>query len=351
MRYSQLLTAAVFLPATLLVGCGLEQSESEALASADLQQSKEALVTTSTPQLLTSVKDAGTIRLSATHVYFVDRAEAAIRRVPKAGGAVETVLSAPGKLLSVEFALDDKYVYAVVQEGGTFGQVARAPLAGGQPEYLLGGDIYDPGIAVDGTHVYLTKKDRVVRFPKDGGIFLEPEVIASGQDNATAIAVDGSNVYWIDIGLGNPAIGCNAGEGKVRAWNKLTRATRLIASRETCPFDLAVDGSTLYWTTLFTSELRKISTWSYFSLPQTVARDVSGLGIAFDSSYVYLVKQSDRGPSLAAVSKFFGTQLTFTNTQAKPNDFLGDLAADAQNLYYIVYDREMDSAALMKLRK
>ncbi|MGA9524073.1 MAG: hypothetical protein WBV82_21610 [Myxococcaceae bacterium] len=358
MRNSQLLTA-VFLPAALLVGCGQGQPEAEVSAT-ELQQMEEGLITTSTPQRLATLEGGGAMRMGTTHIYFVDYENRAIRRVPKAGGAVETVFSAPSDawILS-EFALDDQYVYAAVVEGPNyFGHIVRVPLAGGEPVVLLDGEMSYGAIAVDATHVYLGYLDwqiigsgpasQLVRFPKDGSIFLEPEVIASEQNNVSSIAVDGSNVYWIDAGGLNPANGCNPNEGKIRAWNKLSKATRIIASGENCPLNLVFDGSTLYWGN-FAYELRKISAWSYFGFPQTVARDVNGLAIAADSSYLYAETGSGQ-PYLMAVGKLFGTRYSFSNTRGE-REFYG-LAADTQNLYYLRYDgSEGPRSSLFKLRK
>ncbi len=348
MRHSDLLKA-VLLPAALLVGCGQGQPEAE-VSAADLQQTEAALITTSTPQLLAQVENDGSLRVSATHIYVNDYAT--IRRVPKAGGPAETALSAPLEgWISREFALDDQYIYAVVIEGpDAFGHVVRVPLAGGRPENLLGGELGYPAIAVDATHVYLASSDQVVRFPKDGQLFLAPEIIASAQNNASSIAVDGSNVYWIDMGSPNPANGCNPWEGKIRAWNKLTGTTRLLASGENCPLNLVLDGSSLYWGN-YASELRKISTWSYFGFPQTVAREVYGMAIAADASYLYALAETDEASYLTAVGKFFGTRHIFSNTREEPDSRMSGLAADAQNLYYLRYDREIGAAGLYKLRK
>lgn len=72
-----------------------------------------------------------------------------IRRVPKAGGATEVVmtLKAPNteSVVALELAVDATYVYASTYEGGT---VVRAPKTGGTPEILARADGMMGGIAV-----------------------------------------------------------------------------------------------------------------------------------------------------------------------------------------------------------
>ncbi len=359
MRFSQVLTAA-FLPAALLVGCGQGQPETEVSAT-DLQQLEEALITTSTPQLLATLESGGTMRMGSTHLYFLDYDQGAIRRVSKAGGEVQTVLVAESdEYFDPAFAHDDQYVYAILMKraGDYFGNVVRVPVTGGEPQGLLGGGILFPAIAVDATHVYLSTMDperlgsgpasKLVRFPKDGGIFLEPEVIANGQNNVTSIAADASSVYWIDSGTPNPANGCNPYDGKVRSWNKFTKVTRVLAIGENCPLNLVLDGTTLYWGNL-SRELRKLSIWSYFAFPLTIARDVDYQSIATDASYVYGTTSADQKQQIMALGKIFGTRNNFPTTLGSTE--IEDLAADTQNLYYLRHDGETGNAGLYKLRK
>ncbi len=340
---------AVFLPASLLVGCGEGQLEAE-IPAADLQQTEQSLITTATPQRLALLESEATIKASATHIYFNDGRT--IRRVPKAGGAVETILSAPEEgSLAWEFTLDDQYVYVGVATGWSppTGHVARVPLAGGEPEIILGGGSSYSDIAVDATFAYLAHGDQVLRFPKEGGFFLVPEIIASGQNSAASIEVDGSNVYWTEMGSGNPANGCNPYEGKINVWSKFTKTTRVLASGENCPVNLTLDGSTLYWGT-FGQQLRKISAWSYFGFPQTVAIGIVPFSFASDASYLYTATADRQATYLMAVGKLFGTRYTFLNTREDHDRPILRLAADAQQVYYVRHEGEI-GAGLYKLRK
>ncbi len=341
---------AVLLPASLLVGCGQGELGAEE-TTADLQQTEQGLITTATPQRLAQLDgDSGSIQLTTTHVYFHNYRT--IRRVPKAGGAVETLLTAPETgWLAPEFAVDDKYVWVGVIEDSSenFGHVVKVPLAGGEPVKTLSVASYND-IAVDQTWVYLALGDQVVRYPKEG-LFFAPEVIASSQNNAASIAVDGANVYWIDMGSPNPANGCNPNEGKINAFNKFTRATRVLAVGENCPVNLVLDGGSLYWGN-FGQELRKLSTLSYFGFPQTLARGVEPFAIAADTSYLYAASSDNQAGFLVAVGKLFGARYTFVKTrQDISSSVFYSLAADAQNLYYIRRESEVGTSAVFKLRK
>lgn len=350
MRPSQFLMAA-FLPLSLLVvGCGEGQLEAE-VPAADLQQTEQDLIITGVPQRLAVLESVGAIQTSATHLYI--NGSRTLQRVPKAGGAVETILSIGegAGWLANDFALDDKYIWIAVlnSDSEVFANVIRVPIAGGEPVKLLEIDEWYSGIAVDATWVYFAIENQILRYPKEGP-WSEPEVIASGLENAASVAVDGSNVYWIDMGPPNPAIGCFGGAGKVLAWNKFTRTTRVLASGETCPMKLVLDGTSLYWIGHLGKDLRKISTWSYFGFAQTVANDVHPYGFATDASYLYLASADSQASYLTAVGKLFGLRYTFPNTREDLSRAIATVAADAQHVFYMRNEREI-GAGLYKLRK
>ena len=139
-----------------------------------------------------------TLALDSTHIYFSD-AEG-VRRVLKAGGTPDTL--AAGYDIT-KLALDDDYVYWTEWVGGD--AIRRAPKEGGVVDTLLSDSGLDGpwGIAVDDTHVYWTEmgSGQARRMPKTGGTpddLVSPDSFYWGMD----IAVDGTDVYWMDTGGG-----------------------------------------------------------------------------------------------------------------------------------------------------
>jgi hypothetical protein len=96
------------------------------------------------------------LRLDEAHVYWI--ADGGLRRVPRAGGDVQTVVARP----IVAFALDGARV-VVADAAGTIGAVAST---GGEPQMLASGQAGSTWVAVDGAAIYWTVGDTIVRLPK-----------------------------------------------------------------------------------------------------------------------------------------------------------------------------------------
>jgi hypothetical protein len=96
------------------------------------------------------------LRLDETHAYWI--ADDGLRRVPRAGGDVETVVARP----VVAFAIDGTRV-VVTEANGTIAAVANT---GGEPQALATGQAGAGWVAVDGAAIYWTAGDTVVRLPK-----------------------------------------------------------------------------------------------------------------------------------------------------------------------------------------
>jgi hypothetical protein len=77
-----------------------------------------------------------------------------------------------------------------------------------------------------------------------------PRVLASGQHQPWAIALDGQHIYWLNEGAGGCLIGVvpTPGDGALQSVPRDGGPTVSLASGLTWPGALAVAGSTVYWT-------------------------------------------------------------------------------------------------------
>jgi hypothetical protein len=160
-----------------------------------------------TPTTLASLQFASAVAVDATNVYFVSQRGTEVVRVPKGGGPLVTL--ATGQLIG--------------QSGG------------GQTQGLL---------AVDATSVYWTNagNNTVMKVGLDGG---KPTTLASGQALLQNIVVDASNVYW----LGNNSV------MKVA----LAGGTPEVLASAFYAYGLAVDDTSLYWTTMGGGNVMKLT--------------------------------------------------------------------------------------------
>jgi outer membrane protein assembly factor BamB len=180
--------------------------------------------------LVTNVTGPMSIAVSAANVYWATSGQGAIESVPLDGGPVSTVVS------------DASGAYALVVEGNDLywcnaDGIYREALAGGTPLQI--GPSAN-AIAVDGTDVYyVDSMGRVARVPVAGGT---PTTLATGRTSAlVAVAVDGQNVYWLE---GEGTIQ----QGAVAALPKSGGRVAVLASGLGDPSAIAVDDTAIYFT-------------------------------------------------------------------------------------------------------
>lgn len=159
-----------------------------------------------------------------------------------AGAAPSTVLTDADDGI-VALAVDDTDVYFVAFRpvGGVVGTVIkRAPLAGGATEEIaIGAVTSQGGIALSPTHVVWTTDTTIQRRAKSGGPI---ETLASQQEAAIDVAVDGDAVYWVTRGWS----GSMGSDGAVRRKVGSGPVTTLAAGQSN-PIHLAIDGTCVYW--------------------------------------------------------------------------------------------------------
>jgi hypothetical protein len=347
--------SSVFVSLLLLV-CGGCAASNDDDANEPSAAQADALVSASRPtNIAADIETELPLRINATHVYFFDWRAKAIRRVAKTGGAIETVGSTLGAAVA-DFVLDSNNVWALINRSSSFGELLRIPVNGGASVVHAGGDIGYGHIAADlggGGDLYIAANDRLWRFPKSG-------MAISGEDlgdapNASAIALDASTVYWADMGPGNPAIGCNRGDGRIMSKAKsgvagslaaAAAAPRVLASFEDCPVSLALDGSSIYWRSFF-GPVRKGSTFG--GLTSTVENGSTTNALAASGSAVFVATNHLKSVKRTAFG--FPHSTDYVATRVEDPSAILSVALDATHAYYIVYNPDSDKAQIMKVAR
>ncbi|HEY7372270.1 MAG TPA: hypothetical protein VIF57_08940 [Polyangia bacterium] len=174
------------------------------LDAGDLMLRRASKAPGGTPQMLAGPGNFGLLVLDDQYLYWAETG-ARVRRIAKTGGDINELRPAdatPG-LRARWTVLDDTYIYfATDTSSAQSGALMRVPKAGGAGDTLASALDTSDAIALGGDAVYwLTRGDSgpgyVARIPKTGGA---AAMIASGFELSIGIAVDAQYVYWTEAG-------------------------------------------------------------------------------------------------------------------------------------------------------
>lgn len=143
------------------------------------------------------------VAVDETHVYFATtgNTDRTIRRVPKAGGAVERVDRGDSPGAGWVHAVDDEYVYFSVPSE-TNGTLSRVRKTGGAVEVMLS-NVNVWSLVVDATTIYFASRPRsgeplgsIRRVAKKCAVPCTATTMVSGQEMPLGIARSGTDIFW-----------------------------------------------------------------------------------------------------------------------------------------------------------
>jgi hypothetical protein len=147
------------------------------------------------------------IAIDAAFVYWT-ALDGSVRRVPRAGGAAETLAAGNmANLRAWDVAVSGGEVYWAVTANGAgatpgFAGIMKVSTGGGTPVLLATSPWYPWWIALDETYVYWTDAGQpgqddgvVLRAPRAGG---PAKVLVVHQRSPAGIAVDDTSIYWTE---------------------------------------------------------------------------------------------------------------------------------------------------------
>ncbi len=179
-----------------------------------------------------------------------------------AGGATTTLATGMTVAFNAPYlnavTHDASRVYWVTGGPSTTGAINVAPIGGGSAaQVLYGNQAFPEAVVTDGTTLYwgnwgtydaqgnYNNDGAILKAPNAGGS--SPVTLASGLSAPAALAVDGTNVYWTNIGKlsagGLPA----PGTGSVMQVAIAGGTPKTLASNQSVPLGIAVSGSTVTW--------------------------------------------------------------------------------------------------------
>jgi sugar lactone lactonase YvrE len=277
-----------------------------------------------TPQLLAgNLASPGCIALDSEYLYFTEYNGGSVKRIPKSGGTVETLVSGdygyPWRLV-----VDGDYVYYIVHESGL---IKRLPKNGGPVEVLASVETHPWDLATDSDYVYFTVRDGpgswgdpngyVAKVPKSGGSI---QVLANAQ-HPNGIAVDSDFVYFTERDIGN-----------IKKVSKSGGAVDTLVSGLTYTLVVAVSSGYVYFTD-------NNVTYPYFSAIDRVpvnggvaevfaSKQQYPFFLVFDSDYLYFTE------AYSGNVKRVGLTDKIVETLATGFDNPNGIAIDSESLYF-----------------
>jgi len=258
------------------------------------------------------------IAVDSTSVYWAN--EDSVLKIPLGGGNITTLVANAGQ--SFQIAINSSNLYWT----SFLGSLGRVGLDGSNATTLVSNESINPPyfVALDGSNVYWTNQTDNTTGTIQSQALAVPgttSTLVSGQSLSSGIAVVSGTLYWADEG------GAAAASGSVMT-STTTGASQAVFASGQNAYAIAVDSTNVYWTIPNSpAAVVKAPQANSGGGPVTLA---SGLGeptgIAVDSEYVYWVDENASNVMKVAIGG--GSPVTVAN-------LLGPqfLAVDATSIY------------------
>jgi hypothetical protein len=204
--------------------------------------------------LVTNLYYPSTMSIDDAGLYWSDL-KYYVFRANKSDGGVQTLALGTAQVDSL--ALDTSYVYWADESGNVNRTLKGASDPDGSPPplYTSGASTFYPyGLAVDGTNVYFANDDPnglIQVMPVTGAGSAQPPAFAGSLQRPLSIALDATNVYWIDVGTDPGDGGTPFTDGTIMMCPKAgcpTSGPILLAKAQEQPQQIVVDDKAIYWT-------------------------------------------------------------------------------------------------------
>lgn len=162
-----------------------------------------------------------------------------------------------------------------------------------------------------------------------------PVVLASGQDHPFNVALDGTSLYWTN----------SAPDGAIMKVSLIGGAAAVLASGEHRPGPLVVDSSRVYWTSLADGEVRAVAL-AGGTVERIAENQPNALCVQVDAATIYWSRQRGAmGGDIMRVPIRGGLATPLATAQDLPLDLI--LSGDT--LYYLTSNLTMDGGSLSKI--
>jgi len=301
--------------------------------------------------------------LYGDYVYWTDYYDQKIFRVPRAGGSVETVVSA-GLRHPYVMEISDTYIYVgeadPTQPTSQVNNIKKMPVStGGSPVTIYDNQYFVGGIAVYGDNVFWSEQIQtygtVRQGRKTGGI--APVNLATGLNYPGAIVVKNNYTFFTEQGVSPDGI-VSALDGYVKRTGISGSNVVALASNLRFPMSLDCNLTQVFFCEAGTKTGTTLLSAIKYSNQQTVSSTslVTGANritdVCFDAASNHLFYNESNGTNEASgyikkIPVTGGTQIIIAEGQMAP-DYL---ATDSIYVYWVQANWSGNSASIMKRAK